>query len=220
MSSGIPAAKTKPKSIRLGLNPPMIQIPAPQDHILNCGHMPDGLCHLCHLCHDIPLTVRMARCGYNSASNCLSAWNTQLPPEAPREQVPQAGATPCTATRRCTPLQLTVLTLDINKISGLNIIFVISLRRCLAGISVAKIVQHCWHVIPLVLTLNLAWQFGSSRSADLSTKHPSSLKRFRKDHTFTSPRLRWKTTRSWNESSHQIPAGCTKNCTCSTVPHK
>ena len=54
MSSGIPAAKTKPKSIRLGLNPPMIQIPAPQDHILNCGHMPDGLCHLCY---DIPLTI-------------------------------------------------------------------------------------------------------------------------------------------------------------------
>ena len=35
-----------------------------------------------------------------------------------------------------------------------------------------------------------------------------------------SPRLRWKTTKSWNESSHQIPAGRTKNCTSSTVPHK
>ena len=77
---------------------------------------------------DHPTMARMAHVGpsvstcYNSASNCLGAWNTQLPPEAPRrEQVPlQAGATPCTATR-CTPLHITTSTLDINKISGLNI---------------------------------------------------------------------------------------------------
>ena len=48
----------------------------------------------------------------NAGKNTGLGVNTQLPPEAPREQVPlQAGAT---------PLHLTTLTLDINKMSGLK----------------------------------------------------------------------------------------------------
>ena len=107
--------------------------------------------------------------------------------------------------------QKPTLTLDINKISGLNIHpFWLKNTKYHHRCSFSWISKHFCHSA-LDSQLGLAvWQLKIRRSIHKASQRFEALPQ--------NPRLRWKTTKSWNESVHQIPS-C-PNCTSSTVPHK
>ena len=151
--------------------------------------MPDGLCHLCS--HGSrPL-------GFNVLQLCFQLTVSVPGTHSCHQRLPGSKS-----------LKLGIspqYDLRIPKI----IIFVVSPES--PSLSKSPLLSKHF-VIPLLLTLKLAWQLGSSRSADLSTKHRSSLKRFRKNHTLKDQELK----RVQHQEIHQIP-GCTKNCTSSTV---
>ena len=146
MSSGIPAAKTKPKSIRLG-----------------SGSYPELWPHAWWLL------------------SLVLAWLT-----APRFQrittlLPSVSVPGTHSCHQRLPGSKS-LKLGISPQYDLRIpkiiIFVVSPES--PSLSKSPLLSKHF-VIPLLLTLKLAWQLGSSRSAGLSTKHRSSLKRFRKN---------------------------------------